>query len=239
MNDEFYIGYLPRAPRSLGRRIAWLTGWLAVAALGVAALVAFGQAPFANSKFEFGIWRDYSGWIEQAPYPALRTARGTFLLVAPGKHGFTAPNPPAGVTLRASLIERGSNRMLEVQPDSIHAATPARPRPDAAESLGQVVLRGEIVDSKCFLGVMNPGNGQVHGDCAVRCISGGIPPAFAAPDASGRMEIVLLAGSDDRQLNKEVLPWVAQHIEISGELIRTDSLLLLRTEPSRFRRLPE
>jgi hypothetical protein len=29
-----------------------------------------------------------------------------------------------------------------------------------------MTLTGEIVDSKCYLGVMNPGQGKVHRDCA-------------------------------------------------------------------------
>ena len=44
--------------------------------------------------------------------------------------------------------------------------------------LDTFTLIGEIVDSKRYLGVMNPGNGKVHRDCAVRCLSGGIPPIF-------------------------------------------------------------
>ena len=38
------------------------------------------------------------------------------------------------------------------------------------EVLGPVELTGEIADSKCWLGVMNPGEGTVHRDCARRCL---------------------------------------------------------------------
>jgi hypothetical protein len=39
----------------------------------------------------------------------------------------------------------------------------------APKNLGEFDLVGEIVDSKCYLGNMNPGNGKVRRDCAVRC----------------------------------------------------------------------
>jgi len=32
--------------------------------------------------------------------------------------------------------------------------------------------RGQIVDPKCYLGVMKPGEGKPHSDCAIRCIDG-------------------------------------------------------------------
>jgi hypothetical protein len=110
----------------------------------------------------------------------------------------------------------------------------ASKRVATASDLGQVTLSGEIVDSKCYLGVMNPGNGKVHRDCAVRCISGGIPPAFSVKDAEGRPKILLLAGADGRQLNREVLDFVAEPITIRGRLTRAGETYILWAEPSSF-----
>ncbi len=64
--------------------------------------------------------------------------------------------------------------------------------------LGAVTLTGEIVDTKCHLGVMNPGEGKVHRDCAVRCISGGAPPVSGA-DQEGDTRLLLLTGADGRR----------------------------------------
>ena len=128
--------------------------------------------------------------------------------------------------------------MLEVVPGSMHEIATARyTDPAKSNDLGPVTLRGEIVDSKCYLGVMNPGNGKVHRDCAVRCISGGAPPAFVARDAEGDSRVLLLVGSDGRQLNREVLSFVAEPIEVTGELLRSGANLILKAEPSRFRRV--
>jgi len=239
MNDDFYVGYVPRAPAVLGKRIKWIAIGLVIAGVAVGAALIIDQAPFADSKFEYGIYHDYTGVIEEWPYPILRTDNTGFLLVGTGKHGVSeAVRALQGkrVRLKASLIERGQDRMLEVVPDSLHETGADLPADARQTDLGPVRLRGEIVDSKCYLGVMNPGNGKVHRDCAVRCISGGAPPAFIARDASGETRVLLLTGSDGRELHREVLPFIAEPLLISGELVRSGSHLILKAEPSRFRR---
>jgi len=238
MNDDFYVGYVPRAPAALGRRIKRVVVGLVAASVAVGAALILDQAPFAASKFEYGIYRDYTGVIEEWPYPILRSDSTSFLLVGTGKHGVSDAVrglQGKGVRLKASLIERGQDRMLEVVPGSIQK-TGAELAASTQTDLGPVRLRGEIVDSKCYLGVMNPGNGKVHRDCAVRCISGGAPPAFIARDASGETRVLLLTGSDGRALHREVLPFVAEPLLIAGELVRSGSHLILKAEPSRFRR---
>lgn len=51
--------------------------------------------------------------------------------------------------------------------------------------LGETTLKGEIVDSKCYLGVMNPGNLKAHRACAINCIQGGVPPVLLVRDGGG------------------------------------------------------
>ena len=239
MNGDFYVGYVPRAPAALGRRIKRIVVGLVAASVALGAALVLDQAPFAASKFEYGIYHDYTGVIEEWPYPILRTDGSSFLLVGTGKHGVSeAVRGLQGksVRLKASLIERGQDRMLEVITDSMQETGTELASSAQQTDLGPVRLRGEIVDSKCYLGVMNPGNGKVHRDCAVRCISGGAPPAFIARDASGETHVLLLTGSDGRALHREVLPFVAEPLLIAGELVRSGSHLILKAEPSRFRR---
>jgi hypothetical protein len=243
MNDDFYVGYLPKAPAGLGKIVARIAAGVLLAGLIAGALLIFGQPPFATSKFEYGEYRDYAGVIEEWPYPILVTDNTSFLLVAPGKHGL--PDTVKGlqgkhVQLKGSLIERTPDRMIEVIPGSV--AVGAQLSQAASQriiDLGPVTLRGEIVDTKCYLGVMNPGEHKVHRDCAVRCISGGVPPAFLARDASGDSRVLLLVGEDGRALSREVLPFVAEPLEISGKLVRTGSTLTLKANPARFRRITE
>lgn len=240
MNEEFYVGYVRKAPARLGRRISFVASGILLAGAVISAALILNQPPFAPSRFEYGLYREYAGTIEEWPYPMLVTESATFLLVAPGKHGLSVGGLQGKpVRLRGSLIERPPDRMLEVEPGSIQVDTawPVGFRP--VTDLGHVTLRGEIVDTKCYLGVMNPGERKVHRDCAVRCISGGLPPALVAPDASGDIRILLLVGENGRRLNREVLPFVAAPIEVSGTLARKGTDLILKTEPGQFRRLSE
>jgi hypothetical protein len=243
MNQDFYVGYVPKMPPELGKWIARIVAGLVVAGLGIGAILIFDQPRFANSNFEYGIVHEYSGLIEEWPYPILRTSDSSFLLVATGKHGLSEQVKGLqgkSVALRGTLIERGRDRMLEVVPETLRTiASVADPKTDEPRALGTVTLRGEIVDSKCYLGVMNPGNSKVHRDCAARCISGGAPPAFVAYDATGEARVLLLVGADGRQVNREVLSFVAEPLEITGELVRAGSNLILKAEPAQFRRIPE
>src|SRR5215471_19987441 len=105
MSDEFYVGYVPKAPPGLARSVRRYATGLFIAALLIALALLLGQASFANAKFEYGVQREYSGFIEREPYPILLAPGGSFLLVAPSKHGFIADHQ-GGVRLKGSLIER-------------------------------------------------------------------------------------------------------------------------------------
>ena len=181
--SEFYVGYLPQAPPGLARSVRRIVLGLVAASVLTALVLVFWQARFPASVFEFQQYRDFEGTLREHPYPNLAVAPAMpgYLLVAPGKHGATelvAGFDGRAVRLKGSLIYRDGGRMIELVPNSLQASGNSPiPAPDAID-LGMTTLSGEIVDSKCYLGVMNPGNGKVHRDCAVRCISGGIPPAF-------------------------------------------------------------
>lgn len=239
-NEEFYIGYAPRPPRRIARTISRAVVGLNALAAAVALVLVFAQRPFARSTFEFQQYREFTGEMELKPYPALLVVRpggkeySRYLLVAPGKHGADAEvRSFAGeaVQLRGSLIYRDGQTMVELVPGSVQAL---RKEPAAVSfaTLGEVTLTGEIVDSKCFLGVMNPGRTKVHRDCAARCISGGIPPAFVTADG-----FYLLVGGDGRAVQHEVLDWVGETIEVTGTVLCSGETLILRAEPTSFRRI--
>jgi len=239
MNDEFYVGYLPKAPPQTARTVRYTVMALIAAALGVAAILLAGQSAFPPAKFEFGQYREYAGKIETWPYASLLTSNGRFLLVGPGKHGVAElfrNDAGHSVSLKASSIVRGGEHMLEIVPASLKVDGSAAIPTATPEALGPVKMTGEIVDTKCFLGVMNPGNGKVHRDCAARCISGGIPPALLVRDRDGATRLLLLAGNSGRPLHEEILQFVAQPVEISGMLYRVHGDLVLIAEPSDFRR---
>ena len=128
--------------------------------------------------------------------------------------------------------------MLEIIPDSIRSAGTGAGLAQPV-GLGVSTFVGEIVDSKCYFGVMNPGNGKVHRDCAARCISGGIPPALTVRDAAGTVRTILLASSDGRALHREVLDFVAEPVKITGQLFQAGATLILEAAPNAIVRSSE
>ncbi|MEO8372676.1 MAG: hypothetical protein ABI806_26050 [Candidatus Solibacter sp.] len=220
---EFYVGYLPIPPgiRKFARRVI---GVLGVIVVGAAIALALSQGPFAASTFEFRDYREFDGVLVTKPYPALVVPGGLpWLLAGEGKHGFTAPNGFEGrtVRIRGERITRGADRMLEVQ--SVIAGDPSEALTEI--DLGPTQLTGEIVDTKCYFGVMNPGNGKVHRDCAARCLSGGVPPALLVRDASGVTKTVLIAN-----WRGELLNHVAEPITLRGRLANAGGRLVLYAE---------
>jgi hypothetical protein len=225
--SEFYVGYLPM-PGGLKKTIRRVVVSLGVLSAVAAAILIYGQNPFAPSNFEFQQYREFRGTLLAYPYPALAIpGQGLpWLLAGQGKHGAGDLRELDGreVQLKGERIFRGEDHMIQVLPGSLRAGAKAGPAQTAMD-LGQVQLTGEIVDSKCYLGVMNPGNGKVHRDCAVRCISGGIPPAFLVRDASGRTVTLLLAN-----WKRELLDHIAEPITLRGRLERSAGRLTLYVE---------
>ena len=130
--------------------------------------------------------------------------------------------------------------MIETKPEWISAATndERRAQSDASgQQLGRQTLVGEIVDSKCWLGVMNPGALTPHRACAIRCISGGVPPVLLVRQKSGPPVYLLLVSASGKPVNKEVLALVAEPVAITGEVERQGDLLILRADPSTYRRV--
>src|SRR5208283_1131726 len=162
-----------------------------------------------------------------------------YLLVAPGKHG--ADGLVAGfdgkqVRLQGQLIYRQGGTMVEITPGSISAIDLKPALQETTRDLGPVTVTGEIVDSKCYLGVMNPGQGKVHRDCAARCLSGGIPPIFVTANEG---EQFLLIGPDGNALGRDALrEFVAEPLTIRGEMLQRGDSRLLKIDPRELRHMP-
>jgi hypothetical protein len=239
--NEFYVGYLPKAPTALGRFLRNVIIALGLFAVTTALVFVVGQMPFANSAFEYGKLRSFEGVIVTRPFPTLLVARpgevgqqdeySRYLLVAPGKHGaddLAASFDRKRVRLQGQLIYREGGTMVEIAPGSITVTDASPAIQEMTRDLGTVTLTGEIVDSKCYLGVMNPGQGKVHRDCAARCLSGGIPPIFVSAD--GR-EQLLLVGPDGQPVRRDVLQeFIAEPITIRGDLLQQGASRLLEID---------
>ena len=83
---------------------------------------------------------------------------------------------------------------------------------------------------------MNPGEGKVHRDCAARCISGGIPPALIAADATGKRRMFLLTGPHGDPINRQVLPFVGEPVSIRGQVFRSAEVWRIEAHVADIRR---
>jgi hypothetical protein len=112
-------------------------------------------------------------------------------------------------------------------------AGPAEEMPASPKTLGNFELNGEIVDGKCYLGVMNPGSGKVHRDCAVRCLSGGVPILFATNDFRGEPAVLQLTDSNQKPLSKATfLDHVGQPVRLKGTVLENGDTLIFAIDPS-------
>ena len=252
MNDEFYIGWEAKATPGIGKTVRKAVVIVLALALLAPVVLAVSQRMIGASVFEWGNIKTFSGILRSQPYPHLLVPRpgnadglsrySTYYLVAPWKFGLDreaiAPLDGKSVTLKGTLIYRGNQTMIETKPEWIqaneNASPPAVPQGTA---LGKQTLVGEIVDSKCFLGVMNPGQLTPHRACAIRCISGGVPPVLLVRQKDNPAIYLLLVSADGKPVNKQVLDMVAEPVEITGEVERQGELLILRADPATYRKL--
>ncbi len=212
----------------------------------------FGQKPFAKSFFEFGNVKDFEGTIQAQPIPFLLIEKAEknnglpvferIPLVAEDKHGadeIVKDFDGQRVKLKGTKIYRDDLQMIEVAADSIvKTGGEAQKFDEKEESLGSLSLKGEIVDSKCYLGVMNPGQSKPHRDCAVNCLRGGIPALFVVKDLNGNISELWLFGNDGKPVNDRILDFVAEPVEIPGEVRRKGDYLYFYADPNKIKRLP-
>jgi len=252
--NEFYIGWEKKMPSHLGKHVRRIVIGLVILAFTLAVALASLQRTIGVSTFEWGTLKEFTGTMKASPYPHLIVPRpgaagggsrfSTYYLVKPFKYGLdgniVANFDGKTVTLRGTLIYRDNQTMIEAIPDSIKESQSAKTNGIADAtlvSLGRQTLVGEIVDSKCYFGVMNPGQFVPHRGCAVRCISGGCPPLFVVQHEGAAPLCFLLVSADGHAVNKDVLDMVAEPLEITGEVERQDNLLILRADPKTYRRL--
>lgn len=254
---DFYVGYAPAMPPGLRRFVGRAVAGALAGAGTIALAAALAQGPFAPGVFEYGVERELVGWVREAPAPLLIVPgpvctewcapTASWLLARYGtKRG--AEDLVRGldgrlVRLRGALVHRAGDTLLDVVPGSLEPISegvpggpPASAPPARVEELGVHTLAGEIVDGKCHLGVMRPGEGKAHRACAARCIASGSPALLWVHDGRGEERQLLLLGADGRALRRELLPWIGEPVEITGRVQRYDGLLVLRADPAGYRR---
>lgn len=251
-NNEFYIGWMDKAPQSLSRHVKKVIVALIVVVPMIAIVVSASQKKFSTGNFEFGKLTQIKGIYFKNPVPNLKVFTGkdvfgnssfiTIPLIGYGKFGADgslndiqkARNIDLNqreVTLKGTLLYNDGKLLMQIdENDSFLVNTGNTAGPSllpVAKNLGDQVIKGEIVDPKCFFGVMKPGQGKPHKDCAIRCILGGIPPVLKSTDASGRDNYYLVVSESGGRMNEVVKDFVAQPVTVNARVVKYDDWIVL------------
>ena len=173
---EFYVGYLDETPPGISRFARRAVIGLLLLASALGAGLALLLERFDEGVFEYGTVRDYSGELLIDPHPRLLTANGPaagYLLVAEGKHGLDANEPPNApwsaapsreIQLAGTLIQNPEAAMLEVHslelPEGgVDGGSPAEP--DSPSGLGTGGLPPARESEGAAAGVVPPPGAEV------------------------------------------------------------------------------
>ena len=248
--DLFFIGWQPKMQKALAGKVRKYGLVIAIVMVALAVLMAVLQQTFGVSRYAYADVKTFEGILRAEPYPHIAVHLPNtnkceaFMIVDELKTGWTKEQvgdyDGKYVQLKAGVIYRGDVAMLEANPSkAISLAEMPVDFPSTADTdvLGTQTLVGEIVDSKCYYGAMNPGNLKTHRACAIVCIKGGIPPVLVVRREHAAPLYFLVVGEDGQPLNKEVLPYVAEPIQVTGEVMSQCGMLMLKTSVDTFERI--
>jgi hypothetical protein len=232
--DEFYVGYLPKSPQGLARHTRLVIVVHLVLSMAAAAIIVAAMRDPGPGVWEDATPKSFTGVFLSRPYPMIIDDAGHAILVVDfGKRGaqqrFSGIGDAHRLKLSGYPLLRDGRTLVELAPeaDAIGPASPDR-APVQAAGGDRRTLVGEIVDSKCFLGAMKPGEGKTHKACATRCISGGIPPMLVCWDEKGLTSYFLLADEQGGPVGDWVLPLVGETVQVTGDVASIGDLALLR-----------
>lgn len=259
---EFYIGWMPKAPASFATLVKRVLLILFPLALVMGLVLASFQKKFSTANFEFGKSTAIKGIYFNAPVPMLKVVHGkdswgntsytTIPLVGYGKHGAETAIMELEnekntsfinkeLTLKGTLLYSDGKTLMQISKEenpvvNIGATADASLSPVQKE-LGFQKIKGEIIDPKCYFGVMKPGEGKVHRDCAIRCILGGIPPVLKVMNEKGEMNYYIMVGPNGEKMNETVKDFVAEPVEIEARAVQQDDWVILYVKDKKINRV--
>ena len=255
--DEFYIGYLDDTPVAIKKTTKRFVLLSIVTLIGIASVFALTQNRFKNSAFELTTATKIMGVYHESPYPMLKiqTAEHTFksiVLVGFGKSGAhpflenikNTEKELEGKILQieGNLIYYNGKTVLQITDDQKislveHVANPGVPLAKTIQK--DITLKGEIVDPKCYFGVMKPGKGKIHRSCAVLCIAGGIPPILATSDDNNISEYYLITDTEGKAIHKDILPFIGKPSLLKGTIVQMEDWYQLKIDIDDIQELDE
>jgi hypothetical protein len=249
--NDFYIGWIAKAPQSYSSHIKKVVLILAGMVIIAALILAFQQKKFSTASFEFGQLSEIRGTYQKSPVPAIRvkTAQDAFgrtswltiPLVGYGKFGaegvITSLEKEKNTVLdgkelvvKGSLLYSDGKTLLQIDGNDnplVRFNKPATIMPAIIKNLGAVELSGEILDPKCYFGVMKPGHGKPHRDCAIRCIEGGMDPVFYVRNEKGEANYYLILGTDGQKINDQLKDYIAEPVSLTAKAVQVDDWTVL------------
>ena len=259
-NTEFYIGWMPKAPEGFAKQVRKTLFVLFPLALIVGLVLASFQKKFSTANFEFGKSTEVKGIYFNSPVPILKVLNGkdiwgntsytTIPLVGYGKHGAETAIMELEkeknvsfnnkeLTLKGTLLYSDGKILLQVSKEENPVVSIGNEAVILLlqKEMGVQKIKGEIIDPKCYFGVMKPGEGKVHRDCAIRCILGGIPPVLKVMNEKGEKNYYLLVGPNGEKMNEAVQDYVAEPVEIEARAVQKDDWVMLYVKSKGIKRI--
>tara|TARA_R110000787_G_scaffold25308_7_gene71160 strand:+ start:897 stop:1688 length:792 start_codon:yes stop_codon:yes gene_type:complete len=253
-NKEFYVSYIEGSLGNQTKKTIKKFAFLAIFMIvGGALIFSFSQKPFKNSTFELATATKIIGVFHENPYPMLRVqvAKNTFknlLLLGFGK---SSANPflekiqeeipdlnGKKLSIEGNLIYYNGKTLIQItDEEKVRLVDNSQTILSLKEEISSMTLQGEIIDPKCYFGVMKPGKGKIHRSCAVRCISGGIPPVFATTDGNNVAKYFLLTDLEGNPINNQVLSHVGKPSDITGMVEKMGDWYVLKIDPKNIKEL--
>jgi hypothetical protein len=252
--EEFFVPYIEGSLGKRTRKSIRRFALLAVLVIAFSAIIfSIAQKPFKDSTFELTTITKITGVYHESPYPMLRVQEDggrvkSILLLGFGK---SSANPflekirsevpylqGQVLSIEGNLIYYNDKTLIQItDEDKVVLADHPLPFSPPTVQLGEKTLQGEIVDPKCYFGVMKPGKGKIHRSCAVRCIAGGIPPVFATTDDNDIAQYFLITDLEGNPINEEILSHVGKPADITGAVEKLEDWYVLKIDPKNIKEL--
>ena len=247
MKNDFYTSLNKKLPKINNRTLRLFLISFSVL-LSLILLIARFDDPFNLHLFKSETIREFNGVYFNQPKPMIILDQGNYpegfrpeaLLIGNGKFGAeailaekeTIPSELNGkrIRLRGTLLSGdgkllieltdGAASILSLDKSISYPVQQTRPEP--------ALLKGVILDPKCWFGGTKPLEGMVNKSCAIQGISGGTPPLFRV-EKDGQNIYYVLESTSVEQINKVVLEFVAEAVLISGQVLSQNGWNVLRT----------
>ena len=247
MKNDFYVGYLPKAPKRVARFVLIIVLVLFLIGGGMGYFLSFSHRTINNGVYEFGELTEITGKLHLDPIPYIRIKEGgigkNIMLIDFGKFGARSSVEKirdavggdldkVDVTIRGTLIYHDGFTLMELtESENALISFSAGQSEMSVRPLINKTLKGEIVDPKCYFGSMKPGQSKPHRSCASLCIAGGIPPVLVVPTPENTAKYYILKGEDGRDVNQEILDKIAQSVSVTGMSTKLNEWNILYLEP--------